>query len=288
MSPGASPGGPPLPPGRPVTLPGRGTVFVRERTGPVGAPAVVLLHGLSATADLNWFPSYSPLARHFRVIALDQRGHGQGIRGRRMFRLADCADDVAALAAELAIDRLIVVGYSMGGPIAQLVWHRHRDLVAGLVLCATSRNFAGTPRERVVFGAVAGLAPALRLTGAGVWRQAMRRIFAGREGDDAMREWAMAELRRNDPRTVIEAAAALGRFSSHTWIGEIDVPTAVVVTMRDQLVPPHRQLKLAAAIPGATVHEVDGDHGACVLSAHRFVPALVAACQDVAESSARR
>ena len=54
------------------------------------------------------------------------------------FRLADCADDAAALLDVLGIDQAIVVGYSMGGPIAQLLWHRHPEKVAGLVLCATS------------------------------------------------------------------------------------------------------------------------------------------------------
>ena len=43
------------------------------------------------------------------------------------FRLDDCADDVVALADELAIDRFVPVGYSMGGPIAQLIWKQHRS-----------------------------------------------------------------------------------------------------------------------------------------------------------------
>ncbi|HMQ26351.1 MAG TPA: hypothetical protein PKA98_10220, partial [Acidimicrobiales bacterium] len=76
--------------------------------------------------------------------------------------------------------------------------------------------------------------------------------------------------------------AAIGRYSSHEWIHEIDVPTAVVVTELDQVVPPHRQRKLAEAIPGATVHPVRGDHVCCVQAADRFVPALLGACADVA------
>ena len=54
------------------------------------------------------------------------------------------------------IDRIVPVGYSMGGPIAQLVWRRHPDLVDGLVLCATSATFTGTVRERLLFGVAAG------------------------------------------------------------------------------------------------------------------------------------
>src|SRR5438105_8295167 len=108
---------PPLPPGRHVELPGRGTTFIRE-VGPPDAPALFLLHGLSASADLNWFASFNSLARPYRVVALDQRGHGRGIRLRgRTFRLEDCADDVAALADVLGIEDIIPVGYSMGGAV---------------------------------------------------------------------------------------------------------------------------------------------------------------------------
>src|SRR3954454_20650831 len=104
---------PPLPPGRTVELPGRGTTFVREVSGPPGAATVVLLHGWTVTADLNWFTSYAALGRRFHVVALDHCGHGQGISCRRPFRLEDCADDVAALAEVLGLRQVIVAGYSM-------------------------------------------------------------------------------------------------------------------------------------------------------------------------------
>ena len=56
-----------------------------------------------------------------------------------------------------------------------------------------------------------------------------------------------------------------------------------LVTLRDQLVSPSRQRKLAQAIPGATIHPADTDHAACVLGARCFVPALVDACGSVAD-----
>jgi pimeloyl-ACP methyl ester carboxylesterase len=279
------PDGPDLPPGRALELPGRGRTFVREVTGPPGAPAVVLLHGLGASADLNWFPSYAGLGRHFRVVAIDQRGHGRGIRVGSRFRLEDCADDVVALADALGIERVIPVGYSMGGPVAQLVWRRHRERVAGLVLCATSRNFRGGPRERMMFAALPGFVAAMRMTPTPIRRGVMLRAFPNRYEDPPMRQWAYSELRRNDPAGLAAAAAQLGRFSSHQWIGEVDVPTAVVVTARDTLVPPHRQLRLAESIPDASVHIVDGDHAACVMAWRRFVPVLVEACLSVSQRS---
>ena len=58
-----------LPPARFVELPGRGTVMVRDFGGAPGAPTIVLLHGWTATADLNWFRCYAGLGERYRVIA---------------------------------------------------------------------------------------------------------------------------------------------------------------------------------------------------------------------------
>src|SRR5687768_15991987 len=111
--------------GRRVELPGRGTTFIREVPGPPGAPVVVLLHGLLASGGLTWLDSFGPLGRRYRVVAVDLRGHARGLRSPRRFRLADCADDIAALLDVLGVESAVAVGYSMGGPVAQLLWHRH-------------------------------------------------------------------------------------------------------------------------------------------------------------------
>ena len=101
-----------------VELPGRGVTRVWECTGPRGAETLMLIHGVTFTAELNWGKIFAPLSRHFRVVAIDLRGHGDGISVGSRFRLEDCADDVAALAQVLGIGRFIAVGYSMGGMVA--------------------------------------------------------------------------------------------------------------------------------------------------------------------------
>ncbi len=124
----------------------RHDVRAHARTDQSARRRCVLLHGWTATADLNWFTCYTALAEQYRVVALDHRGHGRGIRSRKFFRLDDCADDAVAVCDVLGIERFIPVGYSMGGPIAQLIWQRHRQRMAGLVLCATSAYFATSRR----------------------------------------------------------------------------------------------------------------------------------------------
>jgi 3-oxoadipate enol-lactonase len=277
---------PALPPGRIVELEGRGTTFVRELPGPPGAPVAVLLHGWTATADLTWHMTYEPLAQHYRVVALDHRGHGRGIRSRRPFSLEDCADDVATLAAALGIERLVPVGYSMGGPVAMLVWRRHPHLVDGLVLCATALGFSSTRQDRAEFLALAALAKASRVTPspARAWIGGQVITRRGRRTD----KWARAEVLQNEWRHVLEAGAAIGTFSARPWIAEVDVPTAVVVTTGDGVVPVSDQERLLEAIPRAAGLRVDGGHDVCVAHPERFLPALIAACDTVTGRSDAR
>jgi 3-oxoadipate enol-lactonase len=273
---------PDLPPGRPLELADRGTVFVRELPGPPGAPVVALLHGWTATADLNFFTCYEALGRHARVFAFDHRGHGRGLRTRKAFRLEDCADDVVAAADALGVDRIIPIGYSMGGPVAQLTWHRHRDRVAGLVLCATAPYFAGQRAERLSFVGLTGLAALARVTPVQA-REWLTEQFYLQRKTGQWEPWAIQQAATHDWRMVLEAGRAIGNFSATEWIGEVDVPTSVVVTMRDHVVPVRRQARLVEWIPGAEPFRVDADHDAAVSCADRFVPTLLRALRSVTD-----
>ena len=275
---------PPLPPGNELALPGRGTIFYRDLPGPHGAPTVVLLHGWTATADLNWFTCYEPLSRHFRVIAPDLRGHGRGIRNRKAFRMEDCADDAAELCASLGIERFIPVGYSMGGIVAQLLWQRHRAAVTGLVLSATSAGFSSSREERLSFLGLAGLGTLARAAPPRT-RSWLTEQFYLRSRRDRWVPWALQEAGLHDWRLVLQAGGAIGQFSSRDWLKDIDVPTSVIITMRDHIVPVRRQMRLFEGIPNAEAYRVDGDHDACVAQADRYVPTLVRALQSIGTRS---
>ncbi len=274
-----------LPPGRRVELEGRGTTFVREVAGPPGAPTLVLLHGWVASGGLNWFRTFDALGQHFRVLAPDLRGHGRGIRSWRRFRLSDCADDVAELCRVLDAGPVIAVGYSMGGAVAQLLWRRHRELVAGLVLCATSHHILPGVRERLLFttwmSAIAGTTRLGELT-AYLPRSVARALVPLPRTRSArprtLARWAAAEMARHDWRLLLEAGVAIGRFDARRWIGDVDVPTAVVVTTQDRALGARPQLELA--IPGAVIHRIEDGHVAC--AREEFAAPLVGACLDVA------
>jgi pimeloyl-ACP methyl ester carboxylesterase len=93
--------------------------------------------------------------------------------------------------------------------------------------------------------------------------------------------WAADEMRRHHPRSIVEAVVELGSYNAEEWIGEIDVPTAVVLTTRDHTVDPLMQLRLARSIPGAEVHALADGHVAC---AHTlFGTVFTEACTGVAD-----
>lgn len=276
----AEPPAPELPPSTTLDLAGLGDVEVREVPGPPGAPTVILIHGWTASADINFFTCYRALGEHVRVIAFDQRGHGGGLRTRRVVRLEDCADDVARVADALGVDTFIPIGYSMGGAIAQLTWRRHRDRVDGLVLAATAPHFAERRDERLSFLGLTGLAALARVTPSQARDRISDQVYLRRK-TETWGPWAVAQAARHDWRMVLEAGRALGNFSSTDWLHEIDVPTSVIVTMRDPVVPLRRQVRLFDRIPNAEAFRVDGEHDAVVANADRFVPTLVRAVDSV-------
>ena len=241
------------------------------------------MHGVALDVDINWSRVAPDLARRHRVLALDLRGHGRGLPVAGTFRLEDCADDIAAVLLTLGTGPVVPVGFSIGGMVAQLLWRRHRDLVAGLVLCSTARNVTGSPWERVLAMAM----PWAVLTAS--WLSPFSPIgtdtIAGPLLDGglspAQRRAALAHMRRVPLHIALDAMRAACAFSSHDWVGTVDVPTAVLVTRHDRIVAPQRQHKLAAAVPGAAVVEIDGDHGVFLADPDRFRNGLLHACAAV-------
>ncbi|HZC99361.1 MAG TPA: alpha/beta hydrolase [Actinomycetes bacterium] len=284
---------PPVPPSLPagtvVDLRGRGEVFVRDSGPPVGAsgtsqlPPVLLLHGWTVTADINFFAAYGPLAERYRVLAMDHRGHGRGMRSTEDFSLEDCADDAAALLRGLGIDRAIVVGYSMGGPIAVLLAHRHPGVVAGLVVQATALEWRASARERRFWRVLPVLDAALRLgTGEGFVVRFLRQVAEEQPNFEAFEPWLTGEFRRGYTPDIVGAGRALSRYDARSFVASLGVIAVSVVTTRDRLVRPFKQRRLATALD-APVIELQADHDAPLSCSAAYAKVTREAVDGVAE-----
>jgi 3-oxoadipate enol-lactonase len=263
------------PPGRIVHVPGRGEFFLRDSGG--DGPVLLLLHGWMVSADLNWITVYDALRdAGYRVLALDHRGHGRGLRTPAPFRLVDCADDAAAVLRRERIERVLAVGYSMGGPIACLLARDHADLVDGIVLCATAPDWQ-EPWMKRGWRLMSLVRLELGLFPNAAWRASLRALGLP---DESGTTWAAAELSRGSARDIAEAGRELGRYDGRPWLGRLRQPRAVIVPVADTLVPPRKQRELAALL-GVAPREVPGTHVAITTHTEPFVAALLGALSDV-------
>lgn len=273
---------PPLPPGQVLPLPGRGEVFVRDTGAAPGAPTVLLLHGWTASADLNFFLCYHELAQRYRVVAMDLRGHGRGIRSLEPFTLESCADDAAALLHALGTGPVVVLGYSMGGPVSMLLARRHPAAVAGLVQQATALEWRASAYERIVWKWLTLMEVGLRLgSGEGYVDRAIAQAVRQQPEIRQWRPWLAAEFRRGLTRHLVDSGRALSEYDARPWVGQVRLPAVVCLTTRDRLVRPVKQHQLADAL-GAEVIEMAGDHDVCLVRGDLYSAATRRAVDSVA------
>jgi pimeloyl-ACP methyl ester carboxylesterase len=232
-----------------------GVVHVEEAGS--GAP-LVLLHGLGGDATF-WMRELDALAGRFRVIALDLRGSGRTATASTEHEVEDLADDVAAVLDALGIERAHVVGFSMGGYVAQAFAVRHPERLARLVLAATSTTL--NPQLRAFVDGVlaayeAGIGPA-RMYDL-VWPWLFSPAFIG---DPAHADWfAYPE---DDPlEQSLEAwrgqYLAQRRFDGSADLARIAAPTLVLLGEQDRLVAVEEAAAIAARMPDARLVVVPG------------------------------
>jgi pimeloyl-ACP methyl ester carboxylesterase len=273
---GASVIEPDLPPVRVVDLPGRGRVTARVVDGP--AP-VLLLHGWTLTADVNFCHLMPRLPGG--LVAMDHRGHGRGLRRPERFTIEDSADDHVALLDALGIDKVIVFGYSLGGPIGLDLARRYPDRVAGLVLQSTALCF-----DSIVDKLTKPLLKAVRpLAALGMGRTAPLRFLSDTRDRSTQTKllwpWLRRELVQCHPRTIVDVMLAEYDFDFRPHVEALaDVPTSVVVTAKDSAVPPRDQRDMAHRL-GADVITIEEDHDVFLAAPQAYVSASLEAIARV-------
>lgn len=252
----------PPPQVHPLRVPGR-TVFVGDdeflvrEMGPAEGVPVLLVHGLAGASLTEWYQVAPKLAVDRRVIMVDHRGHGLSAPGDLRFEVEDDADDLVAVLDELGIGQLDVVGYSMGGVIAQAMALRNPGRVRRMALIATFATHSDGYRWARRIGTFFGRAWE-RLTGVGTPEIRSGYLIARHAVEPEHARWIWSETQRRNVESGAQATFALLRFDSSDWVGRLEVDTLVMIPTNDFLVPPRWQYELAAAIPDAKLVEVQG------------------------------
>jgi 3-oxoadipate enol-lactonase len=192
--------------------------------------ALILIHGLGANAD-SWRPQVDALAKNYRVIAMDLRGHGQsGFRVEEPITVRAFADDVVALIKNLGIDRAHFCGISMGGMIALEIFVRYGDKVKSLILADTTAFFPPPQAREELLRHFDSLEMV-------EWGQLMARRVLRREAPPDQRQEVAHMLAAN--RRAIYRQGLIASFGSdYRWVlPQVNLPTLILVGEEDQATP---------------------------------------------------
>lgn len=242
-----------------VDLGRRGRLTVRHTPDIADSHAVpvVLLHGITLTADVNFFALEAAFGPDRPVIVFDLPNHGSGIRIDH-FTFEDVAGDVIAVLDHLGIPEATLCGYSLGGIVAMVTADRHPDRIAGLVVQAAAMRYGVAARERVFLHAVAaahalGLDQATSALPARYWRASARTS----EDSAARRIWVEQQLTVAGKSRYATVWRAVHRADHRSL--RSSVPTAMVVLAGDRVCPPGLQREAAHHL-GAHIIQVEADH----------------------------
>jgi pimeloyl-ACP methyl ester carboxylesterase len=273
-----------LPPGRTVYIRAAdGTRLHAQVFGPPDGYPIVLAHGITCAIRV-WRNQIADLTSDYRVIAYDHRGHGRsGVPRRSGYSLNHLASDLdSVLEATLEPgERAVIAGHSMGG-IAISAWserYRHRvaECADGVALINTTtgdllrhvdllqlppplhRARVRTARQMLLaFGSLPIVGPATTLT-----RQFVGMLAVGREADPEAAA-LIYDLFTSTPSAsrghwVRALVNSLG--PSHINLQGLTVPTLVIGSSRDRLLPMVASHRIASAAPNlAKLVEMRGGH----------------------------
>jgi pimeloyl-ACP methyl ester carboxylesterase len=214
---------------------------------------ILLIHAFPLDASM-WDAQVEALGGEADVLAPHLPGFGGTAPLGEVLTMDAAADHCATELDRTGVDRAVVCGLSIGGYIAFSMWRRHRDRIAGLLLANTKAepdDDAARERRRAV-------AEKARNGGSEAIAAEPPPLLAA-DADESMWERVRAIIRRQSGEGI--AAASLGmaeRPDSRPILPEIDVPTTVVASDGDQLIPADVTAAVADAVPGAELVRLEG------------------------------
>lgn len=222
---------------------------------------LVLIMGLGGDLQ-GWALQVPELAKHHRVITFDNRGAGRTSAPDRPYSIARMAEDTVALMDRLGIEKASVLGFSMGGFIAQEMALAHPDRVDKLILLASAPYIDGYTRT-----VVRSLIDARRsnMSREQIVRLTSIFLYSPELLDDEERYEksilnSLANQWPQQDHAFIRQAHAVLNFDARDRLSNIKQATLVVGGKDDALLPIRNSQRLAELIPNATLKELPGGH----------------------------
>jgi 3-oxoadipate enol-lactonase len=240
--------------------------------GPEGAGVVVLSNSLGTTLEM-WEPQAGALAREWRLLRYDLRGHGRSPVPETPYSIADLGSDLIGLLDRNGIERASLCGVSLGGMVSMWVAAHAPERVDRLVLCSTSA-IMGPPESWTERAAL------------------VRRAGTGAVADSVVARWftpafAVAEpevvaairgqLAASPPEGYAGCCEAIREMDQRPDLPSITAPTLVIAAEADPSTPPSHARTIAGLIPGARLEMLHRGAHLVNVEAPDLVTPLIAA-----------
>lgn len=244
-------------------VPTRDIITYYEEAGS-GDP-LVLIMGLGGDLQ-GWALTAPALAKHFRVITYDNRGAGRSGAPDRPYTIAGMADDLAALLDALDIQKANILGFSMGGYIAQEFALKYSGRVDRLILLSTAPGVDGY--GRAVLGSWIDVQRS-NLSREQLVRSRAPYLYTAALLDDEERYERSVQNSVSNPypqqdHAFIRQAQAILAFDASARLGNIKADTCILTGKDDILVPPRNSEKLNKLIADSKLQVLEGAHLGCI------------------------
>jgi 3-oxoadipate enol-lactonase len=226
-----------------------------ELVGAESRPSLMLSHSLGAALGM-WRPQLDDLARDFRVLAYDLRGHGGSSATEGGYSLDLLADDACALLDALRIDKVWFVGLSIGGMIGMVMALSHAERLHGVVLASTLSELPDLARaalaQRIQQTLEQGMEPQVE--------PAIERWFTAelRGRRPPVLDEVRAMIRSCDPRGYAGCAEAVRNLALGAELHRIRVPALVIAGTEDPGAGPPAARAIHERIKGSELVLIDG------------------------------
>jgi pimeloyl-ACP methyl ester carboxylesterase len=245
-----------------------GTRYVVDGNG----PPLLLIHGVGARLD-NWDGAAAVLARNFKVVRYDLRGHGQSSKVPGPYSLDLFADDAVALLDHLGVAQAHIAGHSLGGMIAVTLGVRHPQRVERLAVLSAAAGRTDEERRKVM--------ERIALIAAGIpgdhFRNSLARWFTDEfraANPDLMEQYA-ARNKENDPACYAAAYTVLATGEIGPDLPRVAAPTLVVTGEHDLGSNPRMSRFIHEGIAGSTLRILPRLRHSILIEAPRTVAGLI-------------
>ena len=225
-----------------------GATLRYDRAG--AGPTVLLIHGWLGNRSF-WERQVAALRDRFTVVTVDLRGHGESSPPRTGYTIAGMAADLEQLVRAIAAPRVALVGWSMGGMIAQELARRLGDRVTGLVLVGTT---AGALADAKNPHAQLEVAEQIRKGVAEDFRGFVRTFAASLFKAGAaspLLAWATGQMQRTPPHVAEACLESILSADLRDKLSAVKVPTLVIHGRHDAILPLAMGEEIKKGIPGA-------------------------------------